>query len=149
MSPKAFWAKVDRSGDCWTWKGARMPSGYGRCYVDRRDWLAHRYAMHLEGHDVSDSLVLHRCDNPPCVRPEHLFLGSGTDNAQDMLNKGRSRSALTLDQIRSIQLGHERGTDAEVARRLGVTPGVIWKVRNGASFEDLKRRTIDEEFEGL
>jgi hypothetical protein len=80
-----FWPKVARSdGGCWLWTAAADPLGYGRFGVSRGDIrLAHRYSMELAGHDVANAIVCHRCDNPRCVNPAHLYLGTYSDNLRD------------------------------------------------------------------
>lgn len=86
-----FWAKVDISGDCWLWSGAiYAESGYGRLSFQRKALGAHRVAWQLVNGPIPDGmLVCHRCDNPPCVRADHLFLGTQSDNIADMWAKGR------------------------------------------------------------
>lgn len=88
-----FWEKVDRSGDCWTWiPTARSGFGYGKFAINRTMINAHRASWILNFGEIPDGrFVLHKCDNPPCVRPDHLFLGTHTDNMRDMLSKGRGR----------------------------------------------------------
>ncbi len=89
---QSFWSKVDlSSGECWIWTGTRGPQGYGRIRVGgRRSTGAHRFAWEIVRGPVPDGLfVCHRCDNPPCVRPDHLFLGTASDNAWDCARKGR------------------------------------------------------------
>lgn len=95
-----FWARVDRSnggGDaCWEWRGTRDQDGYGlkglRRAGKRKIVKAHRMMWELTVSSVPDGLfVCHKCDNPGCVRPEHLFLGTAKDNAADMQSKGRQR----------------------------------------------------------
>jgi HNH endonuclease len=89
-----FFAKVDKSDDCWVWTGARWSRGYGQLRGDGRRLLAHRVAWQLVNGPIPDGLqVCHRCDNPPCVRPDHLFLGSASINALDRDNKGRNGQA--------------------------------------------------------
>lgn len=86
-----FWAKVDKGADCWEWSAHRMPNGYGIINIDSSPRLAHRTAWELAYGAIPDELwVLHRCDNPACVRPDHLFLGTAKDNMQDMHQKGRN-----------------------------------------------------------
>lgn len=88
-----FWGRVRKSDTgCWLWLGWRLPSGYGMVRYEGRDVGAHRVSWELtHGALPAGAFVLHRCDNPPCVRPDHLFLGSAKSNTQDMLRKGRHR----------------------------------------------------------
>jgi hypothetical protein len=88
-----FWQWVDTSsGDCWTWTGGSTTGGYGKFWLNGRTISAHRvsYVMHF-GTIPDGLLVLHSCDNPPCVRPDHLSLGTYRDNARDSMAKGRFR----------------------------------------------------------
>lgn len=77
-------------GPCWQWTGGCFVSGYGQIKVAGKPWKAHRLAWTLTNGEVPDGLfVLHRCDNPKCVRLDHLFLGTNADNSADMVAKGR------------------------------------------------------------
>jgi len=90
-----FLAKVDRSGECWLWTGARDKDGYGVAAISARTGRANRVAWTLFVGPIPEGLcVLHACDNPPCVRPGmgHLFLGTHADNAADRDAKGRQAS---------------------------------------------------------
>lgn len=88
-----FWARVDRSGACWPWMGARQSRGYGETW-NGRVMLAHRVAFELTNGPIPDDLhICHTCDNPPCCNPSHLFAGTRSDNMQDMLSKGRGIKA--------------------------------------------------------
>lgn len=88
-----FWARVDRSSApeaCWPWTTRVGRFGYGRLSVDRRQVHAHRVAFELSGGSIPDGFyVLHRCDNPPCCNPAHLFVGTHADNMRDRHQKGR------------------------------------------------------------
>ena len=90
-----FWAQVNKDGECWLWTGHTNRVGYGvLCrHVDGKPqvYKAHRYSYALHFGDPDPQLlVCHRCDNPLCVRPEHLFLGTNHDNMRDMATKGRA-----------------------------------------------------------
>lgn len=91
---KKFWARVDCSGECWLWKKGKRTGpngGYGILKVNCERVDAHRLAFQLAYGPIPDGLyVCHHCDNPPCVRPDHLFLGTHQDNMDDMRRKGRN-----------------------------------------------------------
>lgn len=89
-----FWAKVNVGADteCWPWTAYRGLAGYGQfAFHRRRLEQAHRVAWQLTYGPIPPGLfICHRCDNPPCVNPRHLFLGTRTDNVRDMWSKGRA-----------------------------------------------------------
>lgn len=83
---------VVRPNGCWEWTGRRIPGGYGGLIEAGKPVLAHRMMFFQRHPDADKSLcVLHRCDNPPCINPDHLFLGTRLDNMNDMVSKGRDR----------------------------------------------------------
>lgn len=98
-----FWAKVDKSGNCWIWKGALMPQGYGGFYLDstRRRGYAHRASWEITNGQIPPGMsILHSCDNRKCVNPSHLRIGTQRDNVYDMLSKGRFNG-----RFKNIQIG--------------------------------------------
>lgn len=89
-----FWSKVRKSDEadgCWVWTGGKSREGYGQIFVSHGKYAkAHRCSYEIEYGPIPEGLdCLHRCDNPPCVRPEHLWLGTAKDNSRDMYEKGR------------------------------------------------------------
>lgn len=134
-----FWAKVDRSGDCWIWMGCRngttQQHGYGRFNIGGHIFHAHRVAWEFTNGPVTDGMrVLHKCDNPPCVNPAHLFLGTQTDNMQDCATKDRTtrgsrniHAKLTSDDVMAIR--RDSRPQTEIAVSYNVHPSLICKIR--------------------
>lgn len=141
MNVDSFWAKVARTGGCWEWQAYRDPAGYGRFNVTpRKPALAHRVAWEIENGPIPDGLcVCHHCDNPPCVRPDHLFLGTARDNSDDKIAKGRAvmpphrrgeahpAVVATDEQVREARESYAAGREAqhEIAARLGVAQTLV------------------------
>lgn len=97
-TPEEFWANVDKSGDCWEWQRSVTGKGYGQVKWNDKKVSAHRLAAFLSGlvdspiaskDRKSGGLVLHECDNRKCCRPDHLFVGTQSQNMQDMHSKNR------------------------------------------------------------
>lgn len=101
-----FWRKVKRSSRCWEWMGPRTQLGYGLSRIDGKCVTAARRAWHLVNGPIADGLqVCHHCDNPPCVRPDHLFLGTAKDNMADRLRKGRRSVPQRMSAPKRRQIG--------------------------------------------
>ena len=131
-----FWAYVERGADCWEWTGARDRLGYGQFKHGPATSLAHRFAYELTyGPIPAGQVVCHRCDNPSCVRPDHLWLGTPLDNERDKIAKGRkhsqrgarnSHAKLTAQDVTAIRAAHDAGATMEaLASAYGVTVGTI------------------------
>ena len=132
-----FWSKVDKSADCWVWTAHRDHNGYGRFQIDDYPRIAHRIAWELSYGLIPNGLwVLHRCDNPPCVRPEHLFLGTAADNYLDARSKNRMplgeshpSSRLKLVQVMEIRrLGLKGLSQRQIASQFGVAQPTVGKI---------------------
>jgi len=93
--PDRFFAQFEKreADECWPWSGSRTQSGrgYGQIVVDGKRWQAHRFSfVYHKGQPIADGLeACHRCDNPKCVNPDHIFLATHRANMSDMQNKGR------------------------------------------------------------
>lgn len=133
---RRFWAKVasDESADgCWEWAGRRNEHGYG--VLDKVG--AHRVSYWLAtGVDPIGQSVCHRCDNPPCVRPSHLFLGAHSVNMADAASKGRmpGRRELTDEQVAEIRRLYASGlTSPQIALRVSASRQQISRLVAGTS----------------
>lgn len=154
----AFWSRVAVGGAdiCWGWTGSTSSRGYG-LYAPLPGVLlrSHRVAYALHNGVIDDSMfVCHRCDNPTCCNPAHLFLGTPKDNVDDMIGKGRKvifhgidnpAAKLTADQVRALYL--DPRTNREIAADFGVEPSYVSLVRHRkvrasdtADLPDLPRR---------
>ena len=91
-SVSMFWEKVDKSGECWEWTGCKNEDGYGLVTYRGELTSTHRISWRIHfGCIPEDKKVLHTCDNPACVNPKHLWLGTQLDNVRDCISKGRFR----------------------------------------------------------
>jgi hypothetical protein len=141
-----FWSKVKIRGwlDCWTWQAYCNPLGYGRFRdAHLQKVLAHRFAYALVYGPIPDNLfVLHRCDNPSCVNPDHLWLGTIADNNADRNKKGRQargshngRSKLTrLDVMKILKLHSCGFSDLQIAERYDVHPKAVYQIVHGLTW---------------
>ncbi len=93
MLDNRFWSKVEKTKECWNWTAAKNPKGYGRYKVEGKCRSPHVLSFLNSGGVLLDKEeVCHTCDNPSCVRPDHLFAGTRSDNMKDCAEKGRISS---------------------------------------------------------
>jgi hypothetical protein len=130
-----------KSAECWEWTGSTDANGYGRLNVEGRPILAHRISWQLHRHGITpEQHVLHRCDNPRCVRPEHLFLGDQAANNADMKAKGRFKPGVSrgedhggavLDEsdIRAIRAS--KNAPQQIADKFGISRRHVRDIRAG------------------
>jgi hypothetical protein len=150
VNAEAFWASFERSGDCWVWPYATRGKGYGAVSLNGVDGYAHRFAWTLTNGEIPAGLsVLHRCDNPPCGNPDHLFLGTLADNNRDMVSKGRQASGerarharLTESEVIEIRRRHAAGERQYLlASEFGVTKPTIHRVVRGHAWKHLLKES--------
>lgn len=136
-TPESLWQRLTPNGECREWSGYRLPGGYGRTTWHGIHVYSHRLAWELSSGPIPDDLwVLHHCDNPPCCRPEHLYLGTPADNAHDREIRQRGsrgehqpKSLLTERDIPTIfAMAGSGKTQREIGATFHVSQGAIWKV---------------------
>jgi hypothetical protein len=136
-----FWTHVRKvKNSCWLWQGAKNNKGYGILGPNPVSRRAHRYSWYLKYGKLSAKLlILHKCDNPACVNPNHLFKGTALDNTKDMIRKGRDnfygRAVLTEQQINIIRKASS--TYREIAQYFGVHPSTISRVKNNKTWRQI------------
>lgn len=159
MAPKKkpfserFWRHVHKTDACWYWTAHKDKDGYGNTTDDNRCTIrTHRASWMLHNGPIPDGMcVLHKCDNPPCVRPDHLFLGTFKDNAVDRNNKGRSdggggsspgstngNSRLDENKVRQIRKLLDEGEKAvTIATKFGVYWLTIHNIKHRKSWKHI------------
>jgi hypothetical protein len=140
---RRFWSKVDKSGDCWTWTAGR-DGKYGKfCMPKGQSCRAHRISYEMAHGPIPDGMfVCHRCDNPLCVRPDHLFIGSNRDNVHDAVRKGRMFApvAHSTEKIKDICDDYLRGVDpGEIAANHDVSTRTIYRHLRQSGIRPRKR----------
>jgi len=146
-----FWAKVDKRGatDCWEWRGSKAGKGYGQIWEGGRNLYAHRISWELANGPIpAGKFVCHHCDNPSCVNPAHLWIGSNADNMRDMIAKDRApdrrgkrdgNSKLTEKEVHEIRQMLSRGIlQRVIAEEYGITQTNISCIKTGKSWAWLK-----------
>ena len=134
---------IETAEGCWEFTGARDSKGYGRIWHIDNTIMAHRASWLVHNGDIPTGLfVLHKCDNPPCCNPDHLFLGTADDNTKDMMNKGRHKairnSILKEDQVREIKDLLQQGISRrELCARYGVSFGAIDAIKHNRNWRDI------------
>ena len=136
---KRFWSKVDKSKDCWNWVACKDKDGYGVFNVNpqRKYEKAHRFVYELEiGKILDGKIICHHCDNPSCVNPSHLYLGTYKSNAKDRQKRNRGRNqngtknhmaVLNWEKVRKIRAMWQSGnyTQKAIADYFNVSRGCV------------------------
>jgi DNA-binding XRE family transcriptional regulator len=151
VSDHRFWDKVEKSDGCHHYLGYKNQNGYG--WVARRgtQMHAHRWAWILTYGEIPEGLgVLHKCDNPLCCNPEHLFLGTHKENMDDRDAKGRQPSArgeknhlakLNITLVKEIRSSTKSAK--ELASLMGVSKQTIWHIRAGRTWASVSKETYE------
>lgn len=131
LDTERFWAKVHKGDGCWEWIAGKFNGGYGAFQVGRKAMKAHRLAWEMENGPVPTGLcVCHKCDNPSCVRGDHLFVASNRENQLDKVAKRRhshrgthGRAKLTEKMVSDIRSRFDAGgvTKVQLSREYGVS----------------------------
>jgi len=149
MNELDFWAhhKVVRHGRwvCWTWTGAKR-NEYGGVRVNGRETYAHRYAYSLRfGPITAGLLVCHHCDNPMCIRPSHLFVGTDKENMIDSAEKGRlsfAKKPLRIPTAKALAIRNAPGSYADIAREHGVSIRSVGRIKRTLYADTLVKRML-------
>lgn len=136
-----FWKHVEKTADCWFWTAFKDSRGYGRINFEQTPILAHRVSWEIHNGPIPDGMsVLHHCDNPSCIRPDHLFLGNASDKMNECSKKGRTTrgersksSKLTEALVSEIRTKYASGTisQSKLAKEYGVCQATINEVVRG------------------
>jgi len=149
-----FWSKVDKRGpdECWEWKPTLNTDRYCTFSIQGRSYKAHRIAYQLAIGDIPSGLcVCHSCDNPVCVNPAHLWLGTHAENMADMMRKGRQKTwdkdpntKLTPDDVRAIHRSYRRGLVSmrEVGERFGIAARTVSNILSGHEWAWIKEEAV-------
>jgi len=131
-----FSRKTEWNGKCLNWTGYRQPDGYGRVTVRNRQWKAHRLAYRDAWGNIPEGLIVrHKCDNPSCVNPSHLVLGTDADNYRDRVKRGRNGIKIDAAQARAIK--SDRRTYREIATEFSVSPSLVCLIKGGKAWANI------------
>jgi len=139
-----FWEKVDKSKECWEWQAARDKDGYGFFHHHGKMGKAHRFSWEMHNGPIPEGLqVLHKCDNPRCIRPDHLFVGTNIENVADRTKKRRqpdgerhNEAKVTLKQVQEMRRNGKTGTYKSIGQRYGLSIAQTAKILNNQSWKN-------------
>ncbi len=149
IAVERFFSKyvINLETNCWNWTDKLEGGGYGRIRVQNKRYQAHRYSWLTHRGPIPRGLnVLHKCDNPACVNPDHLFIGTHMDNMADKYMKGRenyalgifhSQAKLTEEAVRSIRAEAGITSQRKLAKRFGVSQSVISNITTHKTWKEV------------
>lgn len=123
-----FWKHVHKTDGCWVWTGGRGRDGYGQFGPGGQSAsvLAHRFSYQLHHGSLPDLEICHTCDNPACVRPDHLFAGTHLENMRDAVRKGRLGANMSLAIAREIRALDGVISRKAIALQYGISDSLVW-----------------------
>jgi hypothetical protein len=139
-----FFRRVATGRGCWNWMGGKTAYGYGQIYADGKVVSTHRFSYsEYHGRIGRGVFICHRCDNPACVRPSHLFAGSAAKNNRDMKEKGRAahgerNGAAKLTEAQVAQIVRDTRSQSELGRIYGVDRRNIARIKSGEKWSYLR-----------
>lgn len=144
LTERFFSRFVELDNGCWQWKAHTDKDGYGYLPGDKKNIRAHRFSYEIHKGEIPDKMIIcHHCDNPGCVNPNHLFVGTQKDNAQDALKKERNyigekngRSKLTLEDVKEIILSDLNFK--QLAKKFGVSNSTINSIKLGKTWQKFR-----------
>ena len=148
-----FWSQVNKTGGCWLWTGKLTYRSYGSFYArydGHKWWRAHRFSWYIHNGEIPENLyVLHKCDNPWCVNPDHLWLGTHKQNQDDKVAKMRHQhgervhtAKLTVADVIAIRASSK--TNTELGKVYNVHDSHIHRIKSGKAWKSVPAETQQE-----
>lgn len=136
LPEERFWKSINKTEGCWEWTGFTNDDGYGKIAINGEPVSVHRFSYQLHYGEIPLGLqVLHKCDNPPCCRPDHLFLGTRDENHKDKTIKCRAARKLDArrveDIVRRVRAGE---STVSLARAFGISHSGVSKIMSGLNW---------------
>lgn len=135
---KAFWQKVRKTNGCWLWTASKDKNGYG-WFRYSHGYTAHRASWHFAYGEIPRGLcVCHKCDNPSCIRPDHLFLATNQENTADRQRKGRGNYAFGSSHYKAklnekivAKIISSKLSNSDLGKKFGLPTKYVWQIRRG------------------